>query len=343
MLPMKLELTEELAATLRQLRLDHPVNGEVLTAEKLSKAIGNNRAWMSQIESRRLKKIKREDIIKIYKLLFGYQDNQEAEDKAEMDLLSFLKNGENKLFFRYNNNVIDNVDMNKNADNVDDDLSNIEERLTKMYTENCSKIYDTLIELYNSKENINGKSTLTATVNNLLRLFDIALDDDSFLNVITSIPFDLYRFAKENEKEEIDKSITELTNTLNKLEHRKIVYSFVEHVEFISEVLSEKHLEIKNINDSIILSVMELSEILYKYPVIPMEIKVTAMNEFIKMLDLYSQKTSMIFTLTQIPEENCTIDDVNKALDYIQSFINGFKDSSAYLLNHLSSYYQEKL
>ena len=57
MLPMKLDLTEELAATLRQLRLDHPVNGEVLTAENLSKAIGNNRAWMSQIESRRLKKI----------------------------------------------------------------------------------------------------------------------------------------------------------------------------------------------------------------------------------------------------------------------------------------------
>ena len=67
MLPMKLELTEKLAATLRQLRLDHPVDGEVLTAENLSKAIGNNRAWMSQIESRRLKKIRREDIIKIYK------------------------------------------------------------------------------------------------------------------------------------------------------------------------------------------------------------------------------------------------------------------------------------
>ena len=42
MLPMKLELTEKLAATLRQLRLDHPVDGEILTAENLSKAIGNN-------------------------------------------------------------------------------------------------------------------------------------------------------------------------------------------------------------------------------------------------------------------------------------------------------------
>ena len=89
MLPMKLDLTEELAATLRQLRLNHPVNGEVLTAENLSKAIGNNRAWMSQIESRRLKKIKREDIIKIYKLLYNEPDDAKAERKAESTLMLF--------------------------------------------------------------------------------------------------------------------------------------------------------------------------------------------------------------------------------------------------------------
>lgn len=88
MLPIKLDLTEKVAATLRQLRLDYPVNGEVLTAEGLSKAIGNNRAWMSQIESRRLKKIKREDIIKIYKLLHNESDDKIAEQMAEADLCS---------------------------------------------------------------------------------------------------------------------------------------------------------------------------------------------------------------------------------------------------------------
>lgn len=85
MLPVKLDNTKELAIKLRDLRLKHPVNGEVLTAENLSKAIGNNRAWMSQIESRRLKKIKREDIIKIYKLLYDY-DDEFAERYAEKDL-----------------------------------------------------------------------------------------------------------------------------------------------------------------------------------------------------------------------------------------------------------------
>lgn len=88
MLPMKLELTEKVAATLRRMRLEYPVDGEVLTAEKLSKAIGNNRAWMSQIESRRLKKIKREDVIAIYKLLHNEPDEIKAEQLAESDLCS---------------------------------------------------------------------------------------------------------------------------------------------------------------------------------------------------------------------------------------------------------------
>ena len=92
MLPMKIELTEKVAATLRRFRLEHPVNGEVLTAEKLSKEIGNNRAWMSQIESRRLKKIKREDVIKIYKLLLNHFDRRfDKEDIIKDSTIIFTK------------------------------------------------------------------------------------------------------------------------------------------------------------------------------------------------------------------------------------------------------------
>ena len=78
MLPSKLKLSKELACKLREIRLNNPVNGEILTAENLSKSIGNNRAWMSQIESRRLKNIKREDIIKIYRLLFNIDSSDRA-------------------------------------------------------------------------------------------------------------------------------------------------------------------------------------------------------------------------------------------------------------------------
>lgn len=89
MLPIKLDLTEELAAKLRDMRLNNPVDGEILTAENLSKAIGNNRAWMSQIESRRLKCIKREDIIKVYSTLLGY-DKDEALEQVESDMCSLM-------------------------------------------------------------------------------------------------------------------------------------------------------------------------------------------------------------------------------------------------------------
>ena len=89
MLPINLDLTESLAAKLREIRLNNPINGEILTAENLSKAIGNNRAWMSQIESRRLKKIRREDIIKIYRYLYN-TDDRTSEEKAESDLRNFI-------------------------------------------------------------------------------------------------------------------------------------------------------------------------------------------------------------------------------------------------------------
>ena len=91
MLPIKMDLTEKVAATLRKLRLEYPVNGEILTAEKLSKAIGNNRAWMSQIESRRLKKIKREDIIKIYKLLHNVKDDTKLNKLQKQIYVHLLK------------------------------------------------------------------------------------------------------------------------------------------------------------------------------------------------------------------------------------------------------------
>lgn len=97
MLPIKIELTEELAVMLRQLRLNNPINGEILTAEKLSKAIGNNRAWMSQIESRRLKNIKREDIIKVYKLLHNETDDAKAEKLVEIDLCIYEDSFSNSI------------------------------------------------------------------------------------------------------------------------------------------------------------------------------------------------------------------------------------------------------
>lgn len=130
MLPIKLDLTEKVAATLRQLRLDYPVNGEVLTAEGLSKAIGNNRAWMSQIESRRLKKIKREDIIKIYKLLHNESDDKIAEQMAEADLCSTF---ETRYDSDKNNSSFVNDSYSEGIVSLDNLMSDLRDVLLEEY------------------------------------------------------------------------------------------------------------------------------------------------------------------------------------------------------------------
>ena len=90
MLPRKLNITSNLIKKLKNLRLENPINGHVMTAKELSSAIGKNIAWISQIEGERLKTIKKEDIISIYKVLFNESDDDNAEFIASKDLESFI-------------------------------------------------------------------------------------------------------------------------------------------------------------------------------------------------------------------------------------------------------------
>lgn len=66
--------------------------------ENMSKILEKNRAWISQVESRRLKKIKREDIINIYKLLFNLDDTM-TEYVAERDLEQYYLNNDDRIPF----------------------------------------------------------------------------------------------------------------------------------------------------------------------------------------------------------------------------------------------------
>lgn len=341
MLPMKLDLTEELAATLRQLRLDHPVNGEVLTAEKLSKAIGNNRAWMSQIESRRLKKIKREDIISIYSLLFNFENEREAEDKAELDLIRFMRKGKSPLLFSYKKWSDDEIHPKQSDDSssTSHDNKKAMKRLFKLYSENCNEIAQLLLDFYNDKENDTDKMNLSMIIHDLIKL--LYGGEDSVLSLMTSIPFDLYQYAEGNEKKELDGKIQNLRDSLNKLEHVKLLHLFSDRIDYITEKLLKNAKDMRSINDSIVVCVMELGDILYTYSVIQITEKTKSINKCIKMLDLYAQKNALVFELDYISEENPTMENLDNAMDYIQSFVNGIKDSYAYLLNHISERYKD--
>lgn len=153
MLPTKLDLTEKVAATLKRLRLEHPVDGEILTAENLSKSIGNNRAWMSQIESRRLKKIKREDVIKIYRLLHGISDDKIAEQIAEADLCSSYEN-------RYDSEKSKSSFVNDSYSEGMISLDNL-----------ISDLRDVLFEKYTQLDNDEDRNTLLGCIESMIDNF----------------------------------------------------------------------------------------------------------------------------------------------------------------------------
>ena len=153
MLPIKMDLTEKVAATLRELRLEHPVNGEVLTAENLSRAIGNNRAWMSQIESRRLKKIKREDIIKIYQLLHNEPNADVAEQFAEADLCSQFET-------RYDSDKRNDHFVNDSYSEGIISLDNL-----------MSKLRDILLDEYKKRNNSLDRNALLGTIESMISNF----------------------------------------------------------------------------------------------------------------------------------------------------------------------------
>ena len=83
-LPPKIENTSEFASMIKQLRLNHPHNGHIITAGELSLSLNRNKTWISQIESRRIKNIKVDDIISIYMYLMN-TDKTNAKECLKKD------------------------------------------------------------------------------------------------------------------------------------------------------------------------------------------------------------------------------------------------------------------
>lgn len=334
MLPMKLDLTKSLAIKLRDLRLNNPVDGEILTAENLSKAIGNNRAWMSQIESRRLKKIRREDIIAIYQLLFSLSSPDDAENKAENDLINYIiSDKNNKMLIAPNNIVI----KKRNGINDEKSYSDSMKNIGNVYMDNCKELYTLLIDLYDTRTCDRDKLRLAHQLQQIVTMFYEG--EAACLDIISNIPIDLYKYADDTAKTNIQEKIELLSNELKKLETKRLLASLDERITFIaSSIIGRKNS--KTIKDSIIMGFMELAEIIFKPSTIAPEEKIYYINQYIAILSMYARTKNMLFTLESL-SDNATIDDFNHCMNYMQSFINGLKGSSAYLLNQISNYFNE--
>jgi len=336
MLPSKIKLTKELAGKLREIRLNNPVNGEILTAENLSKSIGNNRAWMSQIESRRLKNIKREDIIKIYRLLFNITSSDEAEEKAELDLLKYLKNSSShNLFFSYKPYFEENETNLYSTQSINNSDESIDKATMKKvcsdFTKQCKNITLNLSDYFNTL-NDNEKILTNFYISKLNRnIFD---DPTNSLKIISSLPLANYQYASTERKKILDKKINDLQCELEKLDYDKYVSIYNDNVSYYLKLFNQN--KYNSISESGLSNLFyQLINLLNKYDSkLDDKEKIQYINDYIRIINLYSSKANNALNISELTIDS-NIDVVKSTLDYIQIYVNGL-DSDNYFLNKIS-------
>ncbi len=349
MLPMKLDLTEELAATLRQLRLEHPVNGEILTAEKLSKAIGNNRAWMSQIESRRLKKIRREDIIAIYKVLYNEKDDYHAEYRAEVDLMEFLfttKRGNAELI---TGGSIDNLYSNDSyneyrskhggTDYTDDDLL-IEK---KYLMESCTNIVNNFMEELKKIPSVLEHNNY---INKFL-LFEEYLRDcfEDTLFLIDEIPLHTLQYATDEQRKDYVDSISNISNKLHDISTKHNLENFISELNAAKMILTDydkykNDFSVDKLLKNVTVLLVYLSQHVTGYSLLSMEEKIQYTNDMVYIVYRCSiiLKSKQLFNIKSLTKD-ATITDISDKINELQLFLSGIEDNPFLIRGQISKYF----
>ena len=349
MLPMKLELTEELAATLRQLRLDHPVNGEVLTAEKLSKAIGNNRAWMSQIESRRLKKIRREDIIAIYKVLYGEEDDYQAEYHAEVDLMEFIfiGKGDNSEFIsggsidriysedKYNEYRSKHDDVNY----TDKDLLYEKQRLMEIANNMVNSFTTHLKDIPSTLEHNNLINQFAELEDKLNHCFK------DTLYVTTKLPLLALQYATEEERNAFISAIDDAAGILYDVSAKHELEVFIANLDAVKKILADYPKYKEDIPEDELLKgvttmLVQLCQHATSKSYLSMEEKVRYTNDMIFIIYHCGiiAKTKQSFTIKELPE-NATVSDIYSKINELQIFLSNIESNPMVIRGQISKYF----
>lgn len=334
MLPAKVKLTKELACKLHDIRINTPVNNEILTAENLSKSIGNNRAWMSQIESRRLKNIKREDIIKIYKLLYNINSDNEAEKKAEMDLLKFLKGSSNHNYFiSYGSHIENEETLNKEtkkqSNNDTLDKSTMKKIDINFYM-NCDTIKQELINFYNSLDNIKDQLIFSNYIAKYK--YDILDNTLETFGIASTIPLSNYQYASFEQQEIINKKIYDLQVELNKLNYIKTATIYNSNVKLYLEALNKKNIFSE---EKLVRLFKLLIDIISKFDEsTSLADKIQYINDYISIINLYTNIKGDSLNIDKLTI-NSDVNVIKTTLDCVQIYVNGL-DSNFYFIDKLS-------
>lgn len=350
MLPIKLNLTEELAATLRELRLNHPVNGEILTAENLSKAIGNNRAWMSQIESRRLKKIKREDIIKIFKLLYCETDDYKAEYRAEIELMGFIydeMNNDNKVILT--------------GDSLGKQYSNDKYREYRKFHDGIN---------YTEQDLADDKIHLTRIANNIIdvfmrNLYDIpsCIDHNNYINqfmelenhlssrfkdtlfVLDSLPLSALDYATNEEYQDFIDSIKTISQKLHTISTKHDLNDFINELNAAKTLLKDfdkykDNFSKEQLLGSVTLMLVHLSQYVSDETLLSLDDKIKYTNDLIWAIYQCSivTQSKQLFNINSLPSDT-TIDNILNKINELQSFLSNMESNPFIIQGKISKYF----
>ena len=349
MLPMKMELTEELAATLRQLRLDHPVNGEVLTAENLSKAIGNNRAWMSQIESRRLKKIKREDIIAIYKLLYNEPNDYQAEYRAEIDLMQFLFDGKSEdsefitggsISSQYSDEAYNEYRSKHGGINyTNEDLLREKRQLMETATNIVNNFMEELKKIPSCLEHNNY-------INQFMELEDYLRDYfKDMMFIIDSLPLYALQYATEEQHEDFIKSINDISGKLGRIQDKHEFDTFITNLNAAKVIMEDYSRYKKDIPEDKLLKdvtvmLVSLSRYVSSDDLLSMKDKITYTNDMVYIVYRCSivVKTNQLFNVKELPN-TAFITDIYNKINELQLFLSNIEDNPVVIMGQISKYF----
>lgn len=325
MLPLRINLDEKIRICLRSQRLNAIVDGKTLTAEQLSLAIGKNRAWMSQIESGRLKTIRREDIISLYKYLFDLND-EDAEKKAENDFSINLDMSDDLVLITSN---YKDEEFEKEKEN---NLSISFKRVIGLIHQNCIKIFNNL-SIEQQKDFINSLGILEHSIRK---------NHEDSMKLI-SVPLFLLSTIDYQDKKDILDDIDNITEKCRRyIGQLKIKQYYDEKERFhllvnqFNSCKTKDETQISELGLSISTTFLTLTS-LFIYENKSIETNIKLMNDYINLLLKYQtfipkKYQSYIDFLDESAREN----DLKVKIDQIQNYLVNISHAPIKIYGNLS-------
>lgn len=300
-LPDKIDNTEAFAAMFKKLRTETPKNGKILTSQELSLIVyPKNRAWVSQIENRRLKKVKSQDMIAVYECLFD-EDYDTAKEHFEADYENYSTKQEqfDKITSLLLNTLYTKYNVLKSPSDRDD-LCNVLSCLNSGFSQNYR---DTVFIL----NNMNFSSLKDA----------LEVDHSRIMNQLINLKYEINSFGKKAKLSRVCELIHGLIDTYTLKTANPMTESLKNAYVYISDGYKYMKLLLQ-LSDDLSVS-YEKFQLIHTLSVFIITVNKVASDYFPNVLPLEPSKLTEESTNVEISK---VIKTILKHLDELESHFN---------------------